>query len=227
MKRSTKILIGLGTAAALTTTAFVGTGITSEKVTQAVFDGDAPVAQKAHFSGQRGQFRDGKGGHQRAGFYGRRGHGGPGFSGPRGAGLIEQFDADKDGKLTQAELDQSRAAQHAKFDANKDGKLTLKEYEALWLDAMRTRMVRNFQRHDTDGDAVVTVEEFGARFANMIERLDRNNDGALSKEDRRQRHEGRRGGRHGGQDGQRGPRGPRGPGQGQGPQGGPDGGSDL
>ncbi|MDA0241048.1 MAG: hypothetical protein O3A84_13620, partial [Proteobacteria bacterium] len=202
MKRSTKILIGLGTAAALTTTAFVGTGVTSEKVTQAVLNGDTPVAEKAHFRG-------GEGKHQRAGYHGRRGHGGPGFRGQRGAGLIEQFDADKDGKLTQAELDQSRAAQHAKFDANKDGKLSLKEYEALWLDAMRTRMVRNFQRHDTDGDAAVTVEEFGARFAKMIERLDRNNDGALSKEDRRQRSEGRRGGRHGGEDGQRGPRGPR------------------
>lgn len=221
MKTGTKILIGFGAAAALTTTAFIGTGMTSDKVTQAVFKGETPMAGKAHFGGPRGHFRGGPRGKQ-AGFHGR---GGRGFGGPRSAGLIEQFDADKDGKLTQAELDTSRAGQHGKFDTNKDGKLTLKEYEALWLDAMKTRMVRNFQRHDTDGDAVVTVEEFGARFANLVERMDRNGDGAISKDDRPKRSEGRRGGRHG-QDGQRGPRGQGGPRGGQG-QGGPDGGSDL
>ena len=108
--------------------------------------------------------------------------------------MLEQFDTDKDGKLTQAELDKSRADRLRKFDSNKDGKLTLQEYEALWADAMRSRMVRNFQRHDTDGDAVVTTEEFGARFTNMIKRLDRNEDGALSLDDRPRPYEGRRGG---------------------------------
>ena len=48
----------------------------------------------------------------------------------------------------------------AEFDADNDGSLTLEEYQALWLDAMRERMVDRFQAHDDDGDAIVTVEEF-------------------------------------------------------------------
>jgi hypothetical protein len=88
-------------------------------------------------------------------------HGGMGHH--RGAQMFEMmdsFDTDGDGKLTQAEIDQARKDRLAKHDADKDGKLTLQEYEALWLEAMRERMVRQFQRHDRDGDAAVTAEEF-------------------------------------------------------------------
>ena len=184
MNKGTKILIGLGAVTALSTTAFVHTGIADDKVSRAVFSYNNPVAEKTHFSDKTNR-------HQQAGFHRR---GGPKFRESWGAGLLEQFDTDKDGKLTQAELDKSRADRLRKFDSNKDGKLTLQEYAALWVDAMRSRTVRNFQRHDTDGDAVVTTEEFGARFTNMIKRLDRNEDGALSLDDRPRPYEGRRGG---------------------------------
>ena len=53
-----------------------------------------------------------------------------------------------------------RSSRLAAFDQNNDGRLTLEEYQAMWLDAMRERMVDRFQAHDDDGDAVVTVEEF-------------------------------------------------------------------
>jgi len=61
----------------------------------------------------------------------------------------------------------------------------LSEYEALWLDAYRERMVDNFQRHDDDGDGMVTVQEFSEDQSGMVAKMDRNDDGVLSSEDRR------------------------------------------
>ena len=69
-----------------------------------------------------------------------------------------------------------------------DGSLTLEEYQALWLDAMRERMVDRFQAHDDDGDAIVTVEEFGEFYSSIVRHVDRNDDGQITRDDlRRQR----------------------------------------
>jgi Ca2+-binding EF-hand superfamily protein len=119
---------------------------------------------------------DGKRGYHRGGH-----HGGPG----RHERMIEQFDANQDGAITQVEIDQVRRDRLAAFDQNNDGSLTLEEYQALWLDAMRERMVDRFQDLDDDGDAIVTVEEFVEPFGSMVGRLDRNGDGALSRDDMR------------------------------------------
>lgn len=99
--------------------------------------------------------------------------------------LMENFDTNEDGQLTQEEIDTARTAKLAEFDADGNGQLTLEEYQALWLDAMRERMVDRFQSHDDDGDGQVTVEEFNENFANIVERMDRNEDGVLSADDRR------------------------------------------
>lgn len=114
-----------------------------------------------------------------------RGHrGGPHGGGPRGLEqLIESFDADGDGGVTQEEIISAREARLSEFDANNDGNLDLTEYQALWLDAMHERMVDQFQAHDDDGDGLVTVEEFNERFVNLVERRDRNDDGVLNADD--------------------------------------------
>jgi hypothetical protein len=101
--------------------------------------------------------------------------------------LLKELDANADGSLTQAEIDEGRAAQLAKYDSDKNGSLSLKEFESLWLDMMRSRMVDRFQDLDEDGDAQVTGGEFAEPFAGMVERHDRNGDGALSKDDRPKR----------------------------------------
>lgn len=115
--------------------------------------------------------------------HGHRGHGKGRHHWRHFESMLETYDSNEDGKLTQAEIDAVRAERLAKFDSDGDGQLNLQEYEALWLDAMRERMVDRFQRHDDDGDGQVTVEEFGERFSRMVARQDRNGDGAISRED--------------------------------------------
>jgi Ca2+-binding EF-hand superfamily protein len=116
--------------------------------------------------------------------HGRGHHGGAVF-------LFEQFDANQDDRLTQAEIDQVRRGRLAEFDQNRDGSLTLEEYQALWMAAMRERMVDRFQEHDDDGDGLVTIEEFAEPFDRVILRFDRNGDGELTLDEVR---------RHGGRD---------------------------
>lgn len=124
--------------------------------------------------------------HHKDGHKGKKGRHGPrgGRGGERGIyRLIETFDADGNGSVTQEEVLTVRQTKLNEFDANNDGSLDLSEYEALWLDAMRERMVDRFQAHDDDGDGSVTVEEFNEEFANVIDRRDRNGDGMLNADD--------------------------------------------
>lgn len=144
---------------------------------------DIAVAERGDGTRWTGD-RDGKHQMHRTGG-GRHGHHGQrGGMGMRGLDqLMETYDTNADGTLTQDELTAARAAQLQEFDTDGDGTLSIEEYEALWLDTMRERMVDRFQSHDDDGDGMVTVEEFGEEFENFVERRDRNGDGALSEDD--------------------------------------------
>jgi len=99
--------------------------------------------------------------------------------------MMRRFDADKDGKLTQDEINSGRRALITKHDGDGNGQLSLAEYQNLWLEIRRRRMVRGFQRFDKDGDAVITTEEFLEPFSRIVARMDRNDDGVLDKQDRR------------------------------------------
>jgi Ca2+-binding EF-hand superfamily protein len=112
-----------------------------------------------------------------------RGHGGPG--GGYGMRMIELFDTNQDGQVTQVEVDELRTSRLAEFDQNDDGNLTLEEYQALWMDAMRERMVDRFQDLDDDGDAIVTTEEFVEPYSRAVRRMDQNEDGAITRDDMR------------------------------------------
>ena len=183
-----------------------------------VSDAGTPAAgvtnANAVVSGAAGEARRHDGMRRRAHYRGRGGPRGGFRGGPRGGfgggRLFETFDANDDGKITQAEIDAFRKGQFDEHDANKDGKLTLQEYQNLWLAVMRERMVDAFQRHDDDGNAEVTLEEFSERFSRMVRRMDADGDGAITRDDLRSRF----GNRGGPRDGRRGER--RGPGQGQG-----------
>jgi EF hand len=106
--------------------------------------------------------------------------------------LAERYDANKDGLVTQQEIDGNRAEWHAKFDADKNGNLSLDEFKALWAEANKERMVREFQRFDADGDSKLVLDEYKKPLATIVAEVDRNGDKALGKDD----HMKRRGGRH-------------------------------
>jgi hypothetical protein len=105
--------------------------------------------------------------------------------GMMGQQMTERYDADKDGKVTQAEIDQNRQQWLAEFDADKNGTLSLEEFRQLWLKGRNQMMVREFQFLDKDGNAQVTLQEYQAPMSDMVEQRDTNNDGALGPEDRR------------------------------------------
>jgi Ca2+-binding EF-hand superfamily protein len=119
------------------------------------------------------------------GGWGRHGRG---HHGGFGAGLFEAYDANGDSRLTQAEIDQVRQSRLSEFDRDGDGSLSLEEYQALWMDAMRERMVDRFQGHDDDGDGMVTSEEFAEPLDRMVSRLDDNDDGEVTMDEIRRRH---------------------------------------
>ena len=132
------------------------------------------------------------GGHGMGGGYGmRHGMGGPGRMAMQ---MMERYDANKDGKLSQDEIDTNRAQWLAEFDADKNGSLSLEEFQNLWLKARHQQMVREFQMFDRDGNAQVTLDEYKQPLANMVANHDRNGDGFLSRDDHpRGEHMGKRG----------------------------------
>jgi Ca2+-binding EF-hand superfamily protein len=121
------------------------------------------------------------------------GHHGRGHQG--GAWLFENFDSNDDGRITQVEIDEVRQGQLEEFDADGDGSLSLEEYQALWLDVLRGRMVDRFQAHDDDGDGLITTAEFGERFDDIVSHLDDDGDGELTMDELRRRHRDRDGDR--------------------------------
>lgn len=112
------------------------------------------------------------------------GHGEGRGHGMMGQQMMERYDADKDGKVTQAEIDQNRQQWLAEFDADKNGTLSLEEFKALWLKGRNEMMVREFQFFDRDGNGQVTIEEYKGPMADLVARRDRNADGSLGADDR-------------------------------------------
>ena len=98
--------------------------------------------------------------------------------------MLASVDANSDGALSQAEIDAAIDARFAEFDANKDTNLSLEEFQALWAEITKPVSVRAFQFLDPNGDASIAKAELDDRFGTLVAHFDRNDDGALSHEDR-------------------------------------------
>ena len=94
--------------------------------------------------------------------------------------MSELYDANKDGKISQEEIDTNRGKLLVEFDADKSGNLALTEFQNLWLKANNQRMVRDFQQLDTDANGQVTTDEYKAPLAKLVAQLDRNSDGSIA-----------------------------------------------
>lgn len=192
MKTSTKLAVAFVTLAGVGAAAL---SAQAENRWNSGDDGSSHMMQQAQGDGQGMRFHGGgQGGHhgmQHGMRHGGNHHGGGQHGSRHMMGMMESFDTDGDGKLSQEEIDQTRGERFGGFDADGDQALTLAEYEKLWLDAMRERMVDRFQHLDADGDGQVTAEEFKAPYAKMVRRMDHNEDGVIDSEDSPRRHHGR------------------------------------
>ena len=97
--------------------------------------------------------------------------------------MLDAVDADRDGKLTQAEVEAARNERNAvlaTYDTDGDGNLDLEEFSRLWHETMRPFTVRAFQALDTDGDAFISPTEYERSFADMFHGLDQDDDGSFS-----------------------------------------------
>ena len=148
--------------------------------------GAATIAAQASdgWRGQGGGFHSAYG---HGGGYGGGHRGGKGGHGGRMAMMMQYFDSNGDGAVSREEIEQVRTERFAAFDADGDSALTLAEFEGLWLDFMRERMVDGFQRFDADGDGRITAAEIDRPLAMMMQRMDRNEDGVIDRSDFKRR----------------------------------------
>jgi EF hand len=120
-----------------------------------------------------------------------------------------QYDTDKDGRITRAEVDAGLAAQFAGADLNADGKLDPLEFQKFndarraerkaRLDAWRARNgvdaatrppfdqgrdgLEPIKNTDWDLDGAVSLEEFAGKTRAQAMRADRDGDGVIVKEE--------------------------------------------
>jgi Ca2+-binding EF-hand superfamily protein len=104
----------------------------------------------------------------------------------RSAAMFERLDADKNGKITKAEMSAGRERMFKRLDRNRDGVIDEVEIEKARraiedrAAGAEARLSGQWQRKD--GDGKVSAAEFQSRSA-MFELADRNGDGVVSKDE--------------------------------------------
>ena len=119
--------------------------------------------------------------------YARDGQGGR-HHGERAGGMmppLEMLDANKDGDVTLEEFTKIANERFASADADKDGKLTVAEVageiEKMRAERMAKRLI---SRADANDDGVLTAEEAANTQKKMFAMLDKNDDGKITKTER-------------------------------------------
>ncbi|MDZ4737188.1 MAG: EF-hand domain-containing protein [Rhodospirillaceae bacterium] len=111
-----------------------------------------------------------------------------------GSKMLERYDSNADGAIDRDEFMTGRDDWFAKLDANNDGVVTETEFdEAIAQFRTETGSERrgpDFSKIDSDEDGSATRAEFEAAAERMFTRFDRNGDGVLSPDDRKENEEG-------------------------------------
>lgn len=116
---------------------------------------------------------------------------------------LSQFDADGDGVVTLAEIQQKRKAEVSALDANNDGKISAEEMANAEMARIRpgveARAAARVKALDVDGDGLLSAAELAAPGAGMamFSRMDANGDGSISPDEMKAMHDRMRPGKSG------------------------------
>jgi Ca2+-binding EF-hand superfamily protein len=110
--------------------------------------------------------------------HGFRGYGSMAFS-----EMSERYDANKDGKISQEEIDTNRTSWLNDFDSDKSGALALTEFQNLWLKARNQQVIREFQQFDRDANGQITLDEYKLPLSKLVAEMDRDKDNAISADE--------------------------------------------
>lgn len=102
--------------------------------------------------------------------------------------LFEEADADRNGTVTKAELQAFSGDRLKSYDGDRNGELSLEEFQGLWAELTRPARVRAFQFVDADGNGQITAAEMQRPLDMALERVDRNDDGGIARDELSRRH---------------------------------------
>lgn len=115
----------------------------------------------------------------------------------REAAMLARRDVDRDGVLSPAEAPARLAERFDQFDADRNGRLTAGELQAGRAALRASGKVRpaggERSRADADGDGAITRAEAEAEVRTRFARMDANRDGVLTQDERRAHRQRRRG----------------------------------
>lgn len=117
---------------------------------------------------------------------GMGGEGHKGGHGMRGEQMsFEKLDADGNGQITLEEMQNLGKDRFGDMDTNQDGKISQAEMEAHAQKRTTDRIAEMFERHDKDGDGMLSMDEMPGsdRGGRMFEHIDQDGSGSISEEE--------------------------------------------
>jgi len=102
------------------------------------------------------------------------------------ARMFNKADVNGDDKVSREEFKPFANKRFARFDTDGNGVVTDDEVKAHLMRRMERRQKHLMRRFDADGDGKVTQAEYGDRVATMFDVIDKNDDGAITREEARE-----------------------------------------